>query len=270
MLASGDDSGVTVGVNSLSVHPNAYNYLAVGESADIKYSYNIIDGNGGVTAQTATITITGKNDSPIVSAVVTDGSTEDDPAFVVDLLFGASDADTSDVFDVSNLTLVSGDDSGISIGPNSLSVDPGAYNKLAFGAAEVVAYNYDIVDGNGGVVNQSATIRIDGINDAPIGVDDAYTVEKSQTYNGSGLLGNDIDVDDTALTSILNTGPANGSVVVNPNGSFVYTPNPSFEGTDSFTYRVDDGDTTSTPTTVVVDVTSVPIAPLHLFRFRHP
>ena len=39
-------------------------HLAVGSHADIVVSYNVVDGNGGVIAQTATITITGTNDAP--------------------------------------------------------------------------------------------------------------------------------------------------------------------------------------------------------------
>ena len=61
----------------------------------------------------ATITITGENDGPTVSGVVTDGATEDDAVFPVDLLSGASDDDTTDVLNVSGLTLSSGDDSGV-------------------------------------------------------------------------------------------------------------------------------------------------------------
>ena len=35
-----------------------FDYLAVGESEVITYSYNVVDGEGGSVAQTATITIT--------------------------------------------------------------------------------------------------------------------------------------------------------------------------------------------------------------------
>ena len=88
-MTAGDASGVTVSGNSLTVDPNAYNSLAVGESEVITYSYNVIDGNGGSVAQTATITITGANDAPTVSSAVTATATEDDASFSVDLLAGA-------------------------------------------------------------------------------------------------------------------------------------------------------------------------------------
>ncbi len=96
----------------------------MGESESIQFSYSVIDGNGGSVAQTATITITGLNDGPTVGAAVIAGSTEDDAAFVVDLLTGASDGDTSDTLNVSGLTLTTGDSSGITVAGNNLNVDP--------------------------------------------------------------------------------------------------------------------------------------------------
>ena len=78
----------------------------------IVYSYNVTDGNGGDTPQTATITITGANDAPDVEAAITARRSEDDAIFNVDLLAGATDPDASDVLNVSALTLTSGDASG--------------------------------------------------------------------------------------------------------------------------------------------------------------
>jgi VCBS repeat-containing protein len=114
------------------------------------------------------ITITGVNDAPTVDAPISETATEDDPTFAVDLLEGASDPDTTDTLSVSGLTLVSGDDSGITIGTNSLTVDPSAYNSLAKGESEIIEYSYNVVDGNGGSTAQTATITIIGVNDAPV------------------------------------------------------------------------------------------------------
>lgn len=88
----GDASGVTVSIdgNSLDVAPGAYNHLAVGESEIITYEYLVDDGNGGTVPQTATITITGENDAPVVSIepgpvnLVSNGSFESGPAGVGD------------------------------------------------------------------------------------------------------------------------------------------------------------------------------------------
>ena len=74
--------------------PSAYNSLAVGESEVITYSYDVMTVMA-VLAQTATITITGANDGPTLSAAISASATEDDAVFNVDLLAGASDPDAS-------------------------------------------------------------------------------------------------------------------------------------------------------------------------------
>ena len=68
------------------------------------------------------------------------------------------------------------------------------------------------------------------------------------------LLFNDSDPDGDTLTAVLLTGPANGTLVLDPNGTFQYTPNPDFSGTDSFTYRAFDGRLYSAPATVTLTV----------------
>ena len=66
---------------------------------------------------------------------------------------------------------------------------------------------------------------------------------------------NDTDIEPDYLTSHVVTGPANGSLTLNPDGTLRYVPNLGFSGTDSFTYRVFDGALYSTPATVAINVT---------------
>ena len=37
------------------------------------------------------------------------------------------------------------------------------------------------------------------------------------------------------------TGPAHGTLTLNADGSFTYTPAANYNGTDSFTYKANDG-----------------------------
>ena len=70
-----------------------------------------------------------------------------------------------------------------------------------------------------------------------------------------GLLANDTDIDPpTTLTAVLVTGPSHGTLTLNPDGSFTYVPDPNYNGTDTFTYAVSDGTTTSAPVTVTLNV----------------
>jgi hypothetical protein len=80
-------------------------------------------------------------------------------------------------------------------------------------------------------------------NVAPLAMDDAFAVAEDTSLNepAPGVLGNDSDGTSDPLTALLNTDVSNGTLTLNPNGSFTYTPATDFHGTDSFTYRANDG-----------------------------
>jgi VCBS repeat-containing protein len=164
---SGDASGITISGNSLLVDPAAYGHLALGDSEVVVYNYTISDGKGGSVAQTATVTIAGRNDAPTVSAAVVAAASEDGAAFSINLLGGATDGDDGAVLSASGVTPLSGDASGITIDGNELDVNANAYNYLAAGESEVVTFGYNLRDEHGATVAQTATVTITGANDAP-------------------------------------------------------------------------------------------------------
>ena len=130
-----------------------------------------------------------------------------------------------------------------------------------FSGADLFTYR-----ANDGLADSAiATVRITvvPVNDAPVAVDDAYTVNEDTTLRvtAPGVLGNDNDPDGDMLRAVLVTGPAHGSVTVDPNGSFVYIPNTNFSGADSFTYRANDGLLDSSIATVRITVLPVNDAP---------
>ena len=74
-----------------------------------------------------------------------------------------------------------------------------------------------------------------------------------------GVLANDADTGDgDLLTATLVHDAADGSVNLKPDGSFTYTPADGFSGTDTFTYKADDGMDYSAPATVSVTVAAPP------------
>ncbi len=85
-----------------------------------------------------------------------------------------------------------------------------------------------------------ATISILPVNDAPVAVDDAFTVVESDTIIAN-VAANDTDPEGTPLgNASLLAAPTNGSVTLEPSGRFTYEPNPYYVGTDRFTYRICD------------------------------
>ena len=69
------------------------------------------------------------------------------------------------------------------------------------------------------------------------------------------------DTDGNTLTYGRVANASNGNAVVNANGSFTYTPNLNFFGTDSFTFKANDGTVDSNTATFTVTVTAVNDAP---------
>ena len=152
-----------------------------------------------------------------------------------------------------------------------------AFGAVLGEAAGIVTYNppadffgsdsftYSITDA-GGLVSNTATVTItvSPQNDPPVAVDDTGAGfalgEDAVAFVTGDVLANDSDVDDALLpTSVaIVTGPANGAVSSNSDGTFTYDPDPDFNGTDSFTYTVDDATgATSNPATVTLSVAAV-------------
>src|SRR5262249_11914186 len=74
--------------------------------------------------------------------------------------------------------------------------------------------------------------------------------------------GNDTDVEGDALSAVLVSGPAHGTLALNADGSFTYTPAANYNGADSFTYKANDGALDSNVATVAITVNAVNDAPV--------
>jgi PKD repeat protein len=98
-------------------------------------------------------------------------------------------------------------------------------------------------------------------NNPPVAVDDAYCVAEGDTLtiDAPGVLANDSDINGDPLTAVLVSNVSHGTLTLNPDGSFLYTPEVNFGGTDSFTYRANDGIADSNIATVTVTVIRVDI-----------
>ncbi|MFH1725517.1 MAG: Ig-like domain-containing protein [Elusimicrobiota bacterium] len=71
------------------------------------------------------------------------------------------------------------------------------------------------------------------------------------------VLANDTDADGDSLTAALVDDVSHGSLTLNADGSFAYTPAQDYSGTDSFTYKANDGAADSDPATVTLTVNPV-------------
>lgn len=241
VLIDGDDKGATISGANVSIDTTQYENLSAGQTELLRYTYTIADEHGATVAQTAEISITGENDAPTVSGAVTAEATEDDAAFTVNLLDGAADPDESDTLTIANLTLISGDDSGVKLNGAVLEINPDAYDSLAANEFAVINYSYDVTDGNGGAVAQTAIITIDGLSDAPVALPGAATGDEDTPITGQ-VIAFDPDVNDT-LSYSQQSQSLTGTAFVNSDGTFIWFPGNNggnFSGEVVFDYRVID------------------------------
>jgi hypothetical protein len=116
-------------------------------------------------------------------------------------------------------------------------------------------FRYRASDGTAGSAPAAVNITVQPVNDDPVADDDDATTPED-TPTTIQVLANDEDVDGTSFESHDSTGEdeadnaslilnsvsgAKGSVTVEDAGRLTYTPDPNFTGSDSFRYRVGDG-----------------------------
>jgi len=120
----------------------------------------------------------------------------------------------------------------------SYTPDPGFFG--------VDLFTYFLTDATG---RSSETVDVEiVVNSSPLARDDQYVSNEDVELSipaADGVLANDDDQEDDPLrvriVGMSPCGPCNGGVTLRQDGSFVYTPDADFNGTDQFSYRVDDG-----------------------------
>jgi choice-of-anchor C domain-containing protein len=240
--------------------------LAVGESSIVTYSYDVIDGNGGVVGQTATITIEGRNDGPVALADL--AVTGEDTGVDVAAVSNDTDVDGSDVLSVLSHDATSASGANVTLNVDgSLHYDPtgsASLNALAVGESAIDSFTYVVSDGNGGTDTATVTVTVEGRNDGPTAVADAATTDED-TGIDIAVLGNDTDPDTTDVLSVQSVSATStlGAAVILDGTNVEYDPTGAAalqglaEGetaTDSFTYVVSDGNGGTDSATVTLGV----------------
>jgi VCBS repeat-containing protein len=200
------------------------------------FVYRANDGIVNSSDALVTITVNSTNHAPEVLDVVynTPLNTTLDVA-TPGVLSGALDAEGDAL-----AALVA---SGPSHGALTLNADGSFTFVPDNGFAGVDSFTFAATDGMATSTAATATIYIGSSNHVPVANNDSYAVDEGNVLNiaAPGVLANDIDADGDPLTAILAGNATHGTVSLNADGSFTYTPDPLFYGSDSFTYRANDG-----------------------------
>ncbi len=250
----------------------AYDYLAVGETAQVAVEYTVSDGNGGDVLRSLIITVTGTNDAPV--AVADTAATTENAAVTIDVLANDTDVDLSDTHTLDAAAVLIGHGTASIVG-NQLVWTPGAdYDYLAVGETATVVVDYTMSDNNGGTANSTATITVTGSNDAPVAVANTYATNENAVITGNVLtddtgqgVDGDVDASDVLSVAAGTFTTANGaSVVLNADGSFSYDPTGSAalnvmstgqNTIDSFDYTITDGNGGTSTATATINVAGV-------------
>jgi VCBS repeat-containing protein len=236
---------------------------AAGFSGPASYSYTVNDGKG--RTDTATVTVNVGNAAPTNTAPKGNADSyaiAEDGSLIVPAAAGVLANDTDAEANPLTASLVQGPANGtLTLNAN------GSFNYVPnanFSGTD--SFTYIAGDGSLSSAPTTVTINVTPVNDAPVAEGDSYETDEDKTLNiaGPGILANDSDVEGNPLSAILVNGPSNGILQLNANGGFDYIPNADFNGTDSFTYRANDGSANSEPVTVTINVKAVNDAPVSL------
>ena len=281
---------------SFSYDPNGqFEFLNDGDTDSDSFTYKISDNQGGEATATVTITINGVDDPNQLPVAIADAfTTDEDTGFSDNVLedngngadsdpdggsLTVTDVDGTAVSGATQITLTKG--TLLTINPDgSFSYDPnGQFEPLSASATDSDSFTYTISDGQGGTASANVTITIDGANDSPVAVADAFTTDEDSSFadnvlddNGGGA---DSDIDGGTLTVTEVEGTVvNGAtqitltkgtlLTINPDGSFSYDPNGQFEflndgetDSDDFTYKISDGQGGTASATVDITVNGI-------------
>lgn len=213
-------------------------------------TYTINDGHGGQDSALLSVTVNAVNDNPIA---VNDSATLDEDASVsIPVLLNDTDID--------------GDSLTVTVqGASSGSVSVTAFDLVLytpnanFNGSD--SFSYSIDDGNGGTASATISVLVTSINDTPLALNDAVTLDEDTSVTVQ-VLQNDSDLDNDLLV-VTAQSPAHGQVTIGLDGSIHYTPEQNFYGVDSLTYTLDDGHggTAQAQLSIIVEpINDLPIA----------
>ena len=226
------------------------------------FTYTADDGHGAPATATVTLNVRPPNDPP--AAADDAATTSEDPGFGVGVNVLANDTDPNGDA-LAAVVLTQPANGAAAVSPN----DGWVYYTPRRNFFGTDTFTYRPFDGRAYGAPATVTVTVLPVNDAPVAVGNFYELFEDGTLTilGSGVLGNDFDVEQDPLAAVLATGPAHGTLTLNATGGFTYVPAANYNGLDSFTYRAFDGQAFSAPATVNIRVTMVNDAPVGVNDF---
>jgi VCBS repeat-containing protein len=200
----------------------AYNSLGANAQQIVSIPVTVTDSTGLSDTKTLVITVTGTNDTPVLSLSPPQSLLEGAPEYRGNLI--AQDIDTGDTLTFSLGAPVAGlhlDADG------NFRFDAGdpAYDHLAFGDKAVLSIPVIVTDSQGATDTGSMQITVVGTNDAPIlTVVPPQQVDEGATTVHGHLVASDVDDGDVLTYAV---GQAVPGFSLAPDGSYAFDPSAS-------------------------------------------
>ncbi|MEL6235426.1 MAG: Ig-like domain-containing protein, partial [Pseudomonadota bacterium] len=265
---------------TLTLDPGTgFESLAAGEQRSWVLDYTVADADGDTSSASITLAVNGLNDAPVAQDdAIADVETA--PAVSGNVLDNDSDPNG----DAISVTVAGGQPAGSAVTLNGVSdagrplsgvltvQTDGSYSfvpapaMLTMAQDEVVVFAvpYTVADSFGAQASATLTITLTGLNEAPIAVDDAVTVDEDVSAILGNVLANDSDPNDDLYTddpisvvaaggvapgtTISLTGTSaqgvvlTGTLAVQANGAYEFAPVSGFgdlASGDSVTFALD-------------------------------
>lgn len=219
--------------------PNLTYRAGPNQSGADSFSFQVSDGVLHSEVATVSVTITPVNDPPVASGKSV--TTNEDTSVVIAL--SGSDPDG----DALVYTIVS---------PPALGSLSGSGASRTYQPAANVSgsdsFTYTVSDGVFESEPATVMITINPVNDTPVA--NASTTSTAEDTSVAIVLSGS-DVEGSPL-SYLTTAPVNGTISGTP-PNLTYTPKANHNGTDTFSFRVNDGSLTSSPATITISINPV-------------
>ncbi len=262
--------------------------VAAGSSASLTYDAavpgvvgNYINSVVGHVTSTEIDASLALSDSSAAAVTVVVGDPDDPPVANDD----SAETDAGDPVDIDVTSNDTDPDGDLDIGSVAVSVAPSDGTATVNGDGTITyspdtgfsgddTFTYEVCDGAALCDTAEVTVTVsasptsdpetsDPVNAAPTAVDDSATTTKGKPVT-IDVLANDTDDGDLDPSDVsVSSSPEHGTATVGSDGRIVYTPEGDFTGTDTFTYKVCDGEQRCDTATVTVTVAQANDAPTY-------
>ncbi len=240
MVGNGNKGTATITNSSTGDFTYTPNTDATGSDS---FTFKVNDGTIDSNTATVSVTINVVNEAPQASGMSI--NTDENTSYSGTLTAADPDDDQLQFSIVSNGTKGTAAITGSSTGDFTYTPNADETGSDSF--------TFRVYDGE--LYSAAATVEVTivEVNIAPVAHDASFSMEENTALNGRFSA---TDSDDDPLTYTLVANPTKGTVTIaDPaNDGFVYTPDPDTTGSDSFTFRVNDGIEDSNVATVSVTI----------------